>query len=136
MTISKTTLHWYRSVRTSSTLRLSFSRSATWLSIRAGMVLEYPTWSYCLSFLCFDNRWQHTILRPTMTTIKLFRVFALSQEFKLLPVRQDVSNHFITSLRPFIAPPRKIGAGKTTRACTLSKNLRQRSTSFKDSSRS
>lgn len=24
-----------------------------------------------------------------MTTIKLFRVFALSQEFKLLPVRQD-----------------------------------------------
>ena len=30
-------------------------------------------------------------LRPTMTTLELFRVFALSNEFKLLPVRQDVS---------------------------------------------
>ena len=29
-------------------------------------------------------------LRPTMTTLELFRVFALSNEFKLLPVRQDV----------------------------------------------
>lgn len=29
-------------------------------------------------------------LRPTMTTLELFRVFALSQEFKLLPVGQDV----------------------------------------------
>ncbi|PCH44659.1 Sec63-domain-containing protein [Wolfiporia cocos MD-104 SS10] len=28
-------------------------------------------------------------LRPTMTTLELFRVFALSNEFKLLPVRQD-----------------------------------------------
>lgn len=28
-------------------------------------------------------------LRPTMTTLELFRVFALSNEFKLIPVRQD-----------------------------------------------
>lgn len=28
-------------------------------------------------------------LRSTMTTIELFRVFALSKEFKLLPVRQE-----------------------------------------------
>jgi pre-mRNA-splicing helicase BRR2 len=30
-------------------------------------------------------------LRPTMSILELFRVFALSNEFKLLPVRQDVS---------------------------------------------
>jgi pre-mRNA-splicing helicase BRR2 len=29
-------------------------------------------------------------LRPTMTIIELFRVFALSNEFKLIPVRSDV----------------------------------------------
>ncbi len=29
-------------------------------------------------------------LRPTMSTLELFRVFALSNEFKLLPVRPDV----------------------------------------------
>lgn len=29
-------------------------------------------------------------LRPTMSTLELFRVFALSNEFKLIPVRQDV----------------------------------------------
>ena len=28
-------------------------------------------------------------LKPTMSTIELFRVFALSNEFKLIPVRQD-----------------------------------------------
>lgn len=32
----------------------------------------------------------HQHLRPTMTTLELFRVFALSKEFKLLPVRQEV----------------------------------------------
>lgn len=30
-------------------------------------------------------------LRPTMSMLELFRVFALSNEFKLIPVRQDVS---------------------------------------------
>ena len=30
-------------------------------------------------------------LRPTMSHLELFRVFALSNEFKLIPVRQDVS---------------------------------------------
>ena len=29
-------------------------------------------------------------LRPTMSTLELFRVFALSNEFALIPVRQDV----------------------------------------------
>lgn len=29
-------------------------------------------------------------LKPSMSTIELFRVFALSNEFKLIPVRQDV----------------------------------------------
>lgn len=29
-------------------------------------------------------------LRPTMSHLELFRVFALSNEFKLIPVRQDV----------------------------------------------
>lgn len=31
-------------------------------------------------------------LRPTMSMLELFRVFALSNEFKLIPVRQDVSS--------------------------------------------
>ncbi|KAF9818046.1 hypothetical protein IEO21_03007 [Rhodonia placenta] len=35
MTISKTTLHWYKSVRISFTRRLSFSRSASWSSMSA-----------------------------------------------------------------------------------------------------
>jgi pre-mRNA-splicing helicase BRR2 len=30
-------------------------------------------------------------LRPTMSQLELFRVFALSNEFKLIPVRQEVS---------------------------------------------
>ena len=30
-------------------------------------------------------------LRPEMSMLELFRVFALSNEFKLIPVRQDVS---------------------------------------------
>ena len=30
-------------------------------------------------------------LKPTMSMLELFRVFALSNEFKLIPVRQDVS---------------------------------------------
>ena len=30
-------------------------------------------------------------LKPTMSTLELFRVFALSNEFKLIPVRQEVS---------------------------------------------
>ena len=30
-------------------------------------------------------------LRPTMSTLELFRVFALSNEFKLIPIRQEVS---------------------------------------------
>lgn len=29
-------------------------------------------------------------LKPTMSTLELFRVFALSNEFKLIPVRQEV----------------------------------------------
>ena len=37
-------------------------------------------------------------LRSTMSQLELFRVFALSNEFKLIPVRQDVSN----SLRCFL----------------------------------
>lgn len=31
-------------------------------------------------------------LRPTMSQLELFRVFALSNEFKLIPVRQEVSS--------------------------------------------
>jgi len=31
-------------------------------------------------------------LRPTMSTLELFRVFALSNEFKLLPVRNTVAH--------------------------------------------
>ena len=34
-------------------------------------------------------------LRPTMSQLELFRVFALSNEFKLIPVRQDVSDHHV-----------------------------------------
>ena len=30
-------------------------------------------------------------LKPTMSTLELFKVFALSNEFKLIPVRQEVS---------------------------------------------
>ena len=36
-------------------------------------------------------------LRPTMSQLELFRVFALSNEFKLIPVRQDVSSLMNTS---------------------------------------
>ena len=46
-------------------------------------------------------------LKPTMSTLELFRVFALSNEFKLIPVRQEVSVmirfhtrwHLITTFR-------------------------------------
>lgn len=85
---------------------------------------------YYVSYNSMATYNQH--LRPTMTTIELFRVFALSQEFKLLPVRQDVSNHSIKSLRPFIAPAGKIGAGKTTRACTHPRQGECRRTCGKD----
>lgn len=37
-------------------------------------------------------------LRPTMSMLELFRVFALSNEFKLIPVRQDVSFSAVFSL--------------------------------------
>ena len=40
-------------------------------------------------------------LRPTMSTLELFRVFALSNEFKLLPVRQDVSSVHHVSAHSF-----------------------------------
>lgn len=40
---------------------------------------------YYVSYNSMATYNQH--LRPTMTTLELFRVFALSQEFKLLPVR-------------------------------------------------
>jgi pre-mRNA-splicing helicase BRR2 len=45
-------------------------------------------------------------LRPTMTTLELFRVFALSNEFKLLPVSVLVPliNHFLT--RSNVGPAR------------------------------
>ena len=36
-------------------------------------------------------------LRPSMSQLELFRVFALSNEFKLIPVRQEVSS--LTLLR-------------------------------------
>lgn len=32
-------------------------------------------------------------LKPTMSTLELFRVFALSNEFKLIPVRQEVGSN-------------------------------------------
>ena len=34
-------------------------------------------------------------LRPSMSQLELFRVFALSNEFKLIPVRQEVSSGFL-----------------------------------------
>jgi pre-mRNA-splicing helicase BRR2 len=34
-------------------------------------------------------------LRPTMSQLELFRVFALSNEFKLIPVRQEVCSSFL-----------------------------------------
>lgn len=34
-------------------------------------------------------------LRPTMSQLELFRVFALSNEFKLIPVRQEVCGPFL-----------------------------------------
>ncbi|KAI0919443.1 DEIH-box ATPase [Taiwanofungus camphoratus] len=42
---------------------------------------------YYVSYTSMATYNQH--LRPTMSTLELFRVFALSSEFKLLPVRQD-----------------------------------------------
>ena len=48
-------------------------------------------------------------LRPTMSTIELFRVFALSNEFKLIPVRQDVSLYILPIPHDFI----NIRIGKT-----------------------
>lgn len=38
-------------------------------------------------------------LRPTMSQLELFRVFALSNEFKLIPVRQEVRSLFYGPVR-------------------------------------
>jgi pre-mRNA-splicing helicase BRR2 len=43
---------------------------------------------YYVTYASMATYNQH--LRPTMSTIELFRVFALSNEFALIPVRQDV----------------------------------------------
>ena len=43
---------------------------------------------YYVTYNSMSTYNQH--LRPTMSTLELFRVFALSNEFKLIPVRQDV----------------------------------------------
>lgn len=41
-------------------------------------------------------------LKPTMSTLELFRVFALSNEFKLLPASHDINDpHYLTD-RNFI----------------------------------
>ena len=37
-------------------------------------------------------------LRSTMSQLELFRVFALSNEFKLIPVRQEVCSFFLMRL--------------------------------------
>lgn len=39
-------------------------------------------------------------LKPSMSSIELFRVFALSNEFKLIPVRRITSPHIVISLTP------------------------------------
>lgn len=39
-------------------------------------------------------------LRPTMSMLELFRVFALSNEFKYIPVRQEARNTFPWCRRP------------------------------------
>ena len=41
-------------------------------------------------------------LKPTMSTLELFRVFALSNEFKLIPVRQEVSFMYFLGWLGFI----------------------------------
>lgn len=55
-------------------------------------------------------------LRPTMSTLELFRVFALSNEFKNLPVRQEVS-FVMSSIHEEIL---MFDTGKT-RACETSR---------------
>jgi replicative superfamily II helicase len=37
-------------------------------------------------------------LQPTMGMLELFRVFSLSGEFRLLPVRQEVSGNSLTTV--------------------------------------
>lgn len=52
-------------------------------STELGRIASY----YYVTYNSMATYNQH--LRPTMTMLELFRVFALSNEFKLLPVRQD-----------------------------------------------
>lgn len=43
---------------------------------------------YYVTYTSMTTYNQH--LRPTMSMLEMFRVFALSNEFKLIPVRQEV----------------------------------------------
>ncbi|KIP11835.1 hypothetical protein PHLGIDRAFT_124513 [Phlebiopsis gigantea 11061_1 CR5-6] len=57
--------------------------SGRFQSTELGRIASY----YYVTYNSMSVYNQH--LRPTMSTIELFRVFALSNEFKLIPVRQD-----------------------------------------------
>jgi len=59
--------------------------SGRFLSTELGRIASY----YYVTHASMQTYNQH--LKPTMNIIELFRVFALSNEFKLIPVRQDVS---------------------------------------------
>ena len=62
--------------------------SGRFQSTELGRIASY----YYVTYNSMSVYNQH--LRPTMNLIELFRVFALSNEFKLIPVRQDVSAGF------------------------------------------
>ena len=59
--------------------------SGRFQSTELGRIASY----YYLTYNSMSVYNQH--LKPTMSMLELFRVFALSNEFKLIPVRQDVS---------------------------------------------
>ena len=58
--------------------------SGRFQSTELGRIASY----YYVTYNSMSVYNQH--LRPTMSMLELFRVFALSNEFKLIPVRQDV----------------------------------------------
>ena len=60
--------------------------SGHFLSTELGRIASH----YYVTYSSMATYNQH--LRPTMSQLELFRVFALSNEFKLIPVRQDVSH--------------------------------------------
>ena len=84
--------------------------SGRFQSTELGRIASY----YYVTYNSMSVYNQH--LRPTMSMLELFRVFALSNEFKLIPVRQDVSClRFSHNMHLLTINTGKIGTGQAYR---------------------